>query len=405
MLEKCIEPRSFSMHAKSSRKEAKAPSSGASCFFSLRRMIARATPRTRTSLQPPERIHANRKGPSESSTYKSSDFAPSTQTSYIASTLMSKCRENDGADDRPEVSYQCLIQSCSWSRMQKNLQSESGIVALRNEPLVLHRALRHHAPLDIILLLLTHKPSCLDEIDAYQRNALHIAAMSRSQVETVDLLLKQRRKLSSDVDRDGRTPLHLLLTAAGDISDDNKPHKAYTRPTSILDYRMMSFHRTPSKNVIQLLVQAAPNTLNLEDECQMSPIELVILSRGIHLQTIQDMRNRSVKQWKKMERMVLMPNDHQRHCNEVLPSNAGAIRKYASRSASMDTCNTVGCTTDDENDEDEEIPSTCSSGDSPLCRAIPLGSRRGKQNEQDIIWREKNYRPQQRRVSKHAITA
>ena len=188
--------------------------------------------------------------------------------------------------------------------------------------------------------------------------------MSWSQVEIVELLLlKRRRNLATAVDCNGRTPLHLLLASPDDIGE---PTLSKTLPSlsssSVMHCRMMSFHRVlPLQSIVQLLVHAAPDTLNLEDSNEMSPIELATLSNPVtQLQTIQKMRKRSEKQWKKNQ--VSATGDKDAHRGSQLSySSAHAIHVgeasngHASRSTSIDTCKTIACTTDDEHDDDESM--------------------------------------------------
>eukprot|EP00563_Minutocellus_polymorphus_P015089 CAMPEP_0181051690 /NCGR_PEP_ID=MMETSP1070-20121207/17188_1 /TAXON_ID=265543 /ORGANISM="Minutocellus polymorphus, Strain NH13" /LENGTH=191 /DNA_ID=CAMNT_0023130727 /DNA_START=60 /DNA_END=632 /DNA_ORIENTATION=- len=169
--------------------------------------------------------------------------------------------------------------------------------------------------------------------------------MSWSSPEIVEYLLKQRpRTIATELDCDGRTPLHLLLASADEIQiqDDDKDNGEISSPAFVLRYRKMSTHRSPSQITIQVLVNAAPETLNLEDADHMSPIEYAILSNdSIQLQTIQKMRRRSEKQWKKSSRY-----------------------KSASTTAAADV------------DGDDYDSSSSSSNDSSLCHEIPLGSRK-----------------------------
>ena len=272
--------------------------------------------------------------------------------------------------------YQHLIQSRSWHDVQRHLRTDLGLNQLQDEPLVLHTALKYHAPLRLVNSILNRKEACLYETDAAQRNLLHIAAMSWSSPETIEYILQKRpRTIATEVDCDGRTPLHLLLASADDIQligDDNSGPGTSSRPSSsIVQYRKLSSQRSPSQSAIQMLVNAAPETLNLEDSDHMSPIEYAILSNdSIQLKTIQQMRRRSEKQWKKTNKSN----------NTPLMAGAG-----------------VDC----------DSSSSSSSGGSSLLLEIPLGSRRRR--GEVLVGGEgggsSHHRPMQRRVSRNAITA
>ena len=281
-------------------------------------------------------------------------------------------------DENSPNFYQHLLQRRSWHDVQRYLRTDRGLNQLQDEPLVLHNALKYHAPLRLVNSILNRKEACLYETDAAQRNLLHIAAMSWSSPEVIEYIVQKRpRTIATEVDCDGRTPLHLLLASADDIQligdeDNIGPGTTSSRPSSsIVQYRKLSSQRSPSQSAIQMLVKAAPETLNLEDSDHMSPIEYAILSNdSIQLKTIQQMRRWSEKQWKKTNK------------SNNTPTMAGA-------------------------GDDCDSSSSSSSGGSSLLLEIPMGSRRrrgevvvGGEGE-----RSSHHRPMQRRVSRNAITA
>ena len=281
-------------------------------------------------------------------------------------------------DENSPNFYQHLLQRRSWHDVQRYLRTDRGLNQLQDEPLVLHNALKYHAPLRLVNSILNRKEACLYETDAAQRNLLHIAAMSWSSPELIEYIVQKRpRTIATEVDCDGRTPLHLLLASADDIQligdeDNIGPGTTSSRPSSsIVQYRKLSSQRSPSQSAIQMLVKAAPETLNLEDSDHMSPIEYAILSNdSIQLKTIQQMRRWSEKQWKKTNK------------SNNTPTMAGA-------------------------GDDCDSSSSSSSGGSSLLLEIPMGSRRrrgevvvGGEGE-----RSSHHRPMQRRVSRNAITA
>ena len=279
-------------------------------------------------------------------------------------------------DENSANFYQRLIQSRSWDDVQRHLRTNRGLNQLQDEPLVLHNALKYHAPLRLITSILKRKEACLYETDAAQRNLLHIAAMSWSSPETMEYLLQKRpRTIASELDCDGRTPLHLLLASADDIQlvgvdNDNRPDTSSQPSSSIVQYRKMSAQRSPSQIAIQLLVNAAPENLNLEDSDHMSPIEYAILSNdAIQLKTIQQMRRRSEKQWKKTNKSN----------NTTAAIGAG------------DDC------------DSSSSSSSSSSGGSSFLLETPLGSRRRR--GEVLVRGGGHHRPLQRRVSRNANTA
>jgi hypothetical protein len=295
------------------------------------------------------------------------------------SSFSSSCIEEGGApldvilpDDSNPNFFQCLIESRSWDRLRRHMRTERGLRQLQDEPLILHNAIKYHAPLKLVTAILNLKESCLYETDAAQRNLLHIAAMSWSSPETIEYLLQQRsRTIATEIDCDGRTPLHLLFASADDIrsldNDSSNNLNTSSLPLgSILHYRRISEQKSPSQIAIQLLVKAAPENLNLEDADHMSPIEYAILSDDfIQLKMIQRMRRWSEEQWKSTQSTTTMA----KACDDCDLSSSG----------------------------------TCSS----FSLKIPLGSRRrrggglvkGEGGQRD------HHRPLRRRLSRNANTA
>ena len=320
------------------------------------------------------RRHKTRRQQGRPTTKRSSECNTSVSSSAM---IESAPLDNILCDENGPNFYQHLIQSRSWHDVQRHLCTNRGLNQLQDEPLVLHNALKYHAPLRLVNSILNRKEACLYETDAAQRNPLHIAAMSWSSPETMEHLLQKRpRTIATELDCDGRTPLHLLLASADDIrlvgdDDSSCPGISSRPPSSIIQYRKMSSQRSPSQIAIHLLVNAAPETLNLEDSDHMSPIEYAILSNdSIQLKTIQSMRRRSEKQWKKTNKSN----------NKTTVTGAG---------------------------DDCDSSSSSSSGKSSLLLEIPLGSRRrcGLAGERGRRGGVHHPRPLQRRVSRNASTA
>ena len=185
-----------------------------------------------------------------------------------------------------KICYRRFLRQHAWDLIQTLLSTTTGVETLREETQVLHQAMWHRAPLEVVKSIVAHNPNCVDERDTRQRNALHVAALCWGEPEIVEYLLSVRQELANEVDHEGRAPLHLLLVSFRDIE------------AKYIHKRKKSNYSAPPSSVIQQLVEAAPDILNEEDQYDMSPIEYAVCWNDLQYNTVQLMRNASQTQWR-----------------------------------------------------------------------------------------------------------
>ena len=258
-------------------------------------------------------------------------LVPSPNTSSSISNV-GTARTNTDAEcsataNANKIDYRRFLRQHAWALIRNLLTTTVGVEKLREETQVLHQAMWHRAPLDVVKLIVAHNPSCINERDTCQRNGLHIATLCWRGPEIIEYLLSVRRELATDVDHEARTPLHLLLVSYRDI-EARYIHK-----------RKKSPHSTPPSSIIQQLVEVAPNTLNEEDRFDMSPIEYAVCCNDLPFNTVQLMRNASQMQWRSK------------------PAHETLQAEHASSSPTFSTTSSISC-------------------DNSLHNSIPLASRR-----------------------------
>lgn len=151
------------------------------------------------------------------------------------------------------------LKSRDWTSLLIDVTSET-LLKLNNgllsQPInhhgsLLHLALTHQPPLSIIITMTQHLPQCLTQQDSQGCTPLHIAVRSNCSNLIVGYLAKEYTEACTIKNNRGRTPLHACFSS----------------PWIDLD-------------VVETLVEAAPCSLDVEDEEGMCPLELAIMSES-----------------------------------------------------------------------------------------------------------------------------
>ncbi|KAL3803131.1 hypothetical protein HJC23_003406 [Cyclotella cryptica] len=127
---------------------------------------------------------------------------------------------------------------------------------------ILHACIRFDPPPSIvgnIIQLSPFSPGC---VDCLNRTPLHIAAAIRANPQSIMILTDACREACAIQDADGRTPLHLACDVHCELFEGEEG----------------VVRAPPSFDVIRYLASASPQSVPLEDECDMSALELAILS-------------------------------------------------------------------------------------------------------------------------------
>lgn len=217
-----------------------------------------------------------------------------------------------------------------WPKFFKFLESVDGANELSrqaqlpiegNAGTLLHLACQGHPPLEVVEILHKANPSWIDNSqNAHKHTPLHVAAAWGASPNAIQFLTHLRPQNASRKDVHGRTPLHLhcdYCCAPGSCDPESftdEEHQEHfercqeeMRNTSasqiydvFVDYAVFSCKKRthgPIPKVIEILYDAAPVSINLEDSDGMNPIEYCLVHSASR-QIIIKMQKMSVTQWR-----------------------------------------------------------------------------------------------------------
>jgi len=198
-----------------------------------------------------------------------------------------------------------LITSAQWDALRKYLASEEGICNVAKEmmsvggydselgiqecdgSMTMHLVARAHPPLDIVAKLMRFNPALTAQVDALGRTPLHVAAAYGASPQVVRFLLQQDVSAAAKLDFEGKTPLHLCCEkCCGEGACD----------PGLGNGQLV---KGPMSEVLKMLAKAFPDSLNREDEMEMSPLEHAIVN-GADVKVVKLLQKLSVIEWRKV---------------------------------------------------------------------------------------------------------
>ncbi len=155
-----------------------------------------------------------------------------------------------------------LIQCCNWRKLSRALKSKDAKTLMRRQRddtnlTCLALALGYHAPIKIIEQMIDLDPDMAYEKDSFGETALHLACLNGSAIEEVSMLLDNHQDLVYEVDLDLRVALHHAV----EYFCEREALEDGTNETYM--------------DVIQILCEAAPDTLYSFDKTGATPIDIV----------------------------------------------------------------------------------------------------------------------------------
>lgn len=188
-----------------------------------------------------------------------------------------------------------LISKQAWDRVEHMLNDESNELLRINVPqsgsatitddLIVHYALQCDAPLRIVMALSTLFPSSICSGDDYGRYPLHVAVKNGCRPELIEYLVQANPDAARIQDSFGKTPIHY----AGETYAEELVGKVVPDLNAVHHFTL---------RVVELLVEAGPESVNLEDENEMNPIEHAIVN-GVHIRILKTMQRASRKEWRR----------------------------------------------------------------------------------------------------------
>lgn len=166
---------------------------------------------------------------------------------------------------------------------------------------VVHFACRFNPPRTIIRLLASLYPDGVTCPDSMGRLPLHHAVMWGASYRLLCFLLEKDKSAASVKDISGKTPLHLLCEKYVDAY-----HASNIEEISVEDSML---------GAAKLLVNAAPNTVNIGDNDEMTPIEYAIRS-DCPFKVVRFLQKSSESSWKSLK--LKMPDENHAHIEEKI---------------------------------------------------------------------------------------
>ena len=160
---------------------------------------------------------------------------------------------------------------------------------------IIHHACRMNAPLLTIVRLSAMYPMNLNTADDDGRYPLHLAVASGCTPDVIRFFVRNNPSSAEVQDKFGKTPLHY----AGECYAENFIRNRLGFP---------DFNEVHSNTflVVEMLVDVAPQSTNLEDEDEMNPIEYALVS-ATNIKTIKVMQRASRKEWRKQAESIRHP--------------------------------------------------------------------------------------------------
>mmetsp|Transcript_4776 Transcript_4776/g.9838 ORF Transcript_4776/g.9838 Transcript_4776/m.9838 type:complete len:227 (-) Transcript_4776:154-834(-) len=128
----------------------------------------------------------------------------------------------------------------------------------------LHACVRFNPPAHIVQLIVKLNRESANSVDCLGRTALHIAAGTRADISTIQILTEVCPIAVDIQDEDGKTPLHFACDSSCELFEGDENLQ---RPPPCLDS-------------IKVLLSTSPVSVATEDEDGISPLEYAIMSEA-----------------------------------------------------------------------------------------------------------------------------
>ena len=168
--------------------------------------------------------------------------------------------------------------------------------------IIIHFAVRFQAPTMILVLLSEVYPISLTSADTTGRYPIHVAAKWSATPDVIAFLITTNPDVAGVQDTTGKTPLHYV----GECYLQHFSSHTYSRNDSMLQ-------------VVRLLKEAAPLSVNLEDNDGMNAVEYALLSDA-HLKVVKTMQRACRDDWRERSKaaLVVEEDEDQQDCPAVV---------------------------------------------------------------------------------------
>jgi len=146
--------------------------------------------------------------------------------------------------------------------------------------IIIHFAARFQAPLRVMALLAKAYPMSLKSADSTGRYPIHVAAKWAASPDVMSYIVKMNPSVAGVQDSTGKTPMH------------------YVAEFYIAHFNNVQWSRDDAMlQVVRLLKNAAPLSVNLEDEEGMTCIEYALTSDA-HIKVVKTMQRACRDDWR-----------------------------------------------------------------------------------------------------------
>lgn len=218
--------------------------------------------------------------------------------------------------DHHTMTISSLLSQRKWIILESILTSAANSLSIQiDDPslphaitsdIVIHFAARFQAPLRIISLLSRMHPQSLSSSDIAGRYPVHVAAKWGATPDVIAYLIKTNPTVTGMPDSTGKTPMHYV----GECYLQHFDNALYSCDDSMLQ-------------VVRLLRNAAPLSVNLEDDEGMNAIEYALASDA-NLKVIKTMQRASRDDWRDRSRINMC--DGEDAAAEQKPAQLGRRR-------------------------------------------------------------------------------
>ncbi|KAL7539745.1 hypothetical protein ACHAWF_006495 [Thalassiosira exigua] len=193
-----------------------------------------------------------------------------------------------------------LLCQREWALLETLLTSTSRFSILIDDPslphsvgadIVVHFAVRFQAPLRVVSQLSRMYPQSLSSTDVTGRYPIHVAAKWSSTPDVIAYLIKTNPAAVGIPDSTGKTPMHYV----GEWYLKHFNNAMYSRDDSMLQ-------------VVRLLKNAAPQSVNLEDKEGTNAIEYALESDA-DIKVIKAMQRACRDDWRERSKSNNMMDD------------------------------------------------------------------------------------------------
>mmetsp|Transcript_2562 Transcript_2562/g.3622 ORF Transcript_2562/g.3622 Transcript_2562/m.3622 type:complete len:298 (+) Transcript_2562:164-1057(+) len=186
------------------------------------------------------------------------------------------------------------IQNQEW-RIIRSLfanarQDAVQFISEKSQEPVLHLVCRYHPPIDIVRLLYHAFPNAICIANAVGRYPIHLACRCGASPTVIQFLIKKNQLVASLQDSTGRTPLHITCEFYSRTYDPMLEGSKSLSPEEAIT------------EVVLVLCEVAPGSVNLEDREDRSPTEAAI-EFGAPLKVVKKIQKTSEKDWKSRRRL------------------------------------------------------------------------------------------------------